>query len=88
MNHGGCVLQVLSFVIKLKKKAAAKSKHIPSPLQACQVIAAGVRIGDQAGYAAERKAIRELANSDVSKQLLRLFFLKQHAKSHLKKKLT
>ena len=45
-----------------------------------EVARTGWEQGATAGFDAERKALVELVNTDASKNLIRLFFLKQGAK--------
>jgi 3-hydroxyacyl-CoA dehydrogenase/enoyl-CoA hydratase/3-hydroxybutyryl-CoA epimerase len=48
--------------------------HYPAPLAAIEVVQAGFEKGEEAGYAEESRRFGELAMTDVSKQLIFLFF--------------
>jgi 3-hydroxyacyl-CoA dehydrogenase/enoyl-CoA hydratase/3-hydroxybutyryl-CoA epimerase len=54
--------------------------NYPAPLRVLDVIRIGYERGFDAGLEAERSAILELAQTDSSRNLLRLFFLRQGAK--------
>ncbi|HET6249990.1 MAG TPA: 3-hydroxyacyl-CoA dehydrogenase NAD-binding domain-containing protein [Tepidisphaeraceae bacterium] len=54
--------------------------NYPAPMRLIEVAKAGWENGPQAGFDAERKALVELIDTDVSRNLIRLFFLKQGAK--------
>lgn len=62
-----------------KTKATTRGNY-PAPLRMIDVIRIGVENGPQAGMDAERAALKELMQTDASRNLVRLFFLKQGAK--------
>ncbi len=66
-----------------EKTLAETHGHYPAPLKILDVIETGYEHGFEAGLAAERKGLAELAGGDVAKNLLRLFFLRTGAKKVL-----
>jgi 3-hydroxyacyl-CoA dehydrogenase/enoyl-CoA hydratase/3-hydroxybutyryl-CoA epimerase len=64
-----------------RKLVWAKSHgHYPAPIQAIDVLEAGLSGGPQAGFTAESAAIAELAAHPVTVECLRLFFLREESK--------
>jgi 3-hydroxyacyl-CoA dehydrogenase/enoyl-CoA hydratase/3-hydroxybutyryl-CoA epimerase len=64
-------------VLFRKAKEALLEKtggHYPAPLKALEAVRAGVEEGLDAGYRAEARGFGELVVSDVSRQLVHLFF--------------
>src|SRR5690554_5252366 len=57
-----------------RKKAGS---HYPAPFRAIDAIEAGYRGGFEAGIEAESRAFDELVKTDVAKNLINLFFMKQ-----------
>jgi 3-hydroxyacyl-CoA dehydrogenase/enoyl-CoA hydratase/3-hydroxybutyryl-CoA epimerase len=67
------------FAIKsLNKKG---SRHYPAPLEALKVMSDGLAYGHSYGLQREAEAIGRLITSDVSKALVRLFFITEKAKA-------
>ena len=54
--------------------------HSPAPLRLIDVVRTGYEQGVAAGLAAEREAILQLMQTESTRNLLRLFFLRRHAK--------
>ncbi len=54
--------------------------HYPAPLAAIEALRAGFRQSSSTGFAAESAAIGRLADSPVTRECLRLFFLQEDAK--------
>jgi 3-hydroxyacyl-CoA dehydrogenase/enoyl-CoA hydratase/3-hydroxybutyryl-CoA epimerase len=64
------------------KRAQARTRgQYPALTKAIEVIRAGVLVSPQAGFAAESSAIAELAEHPVTVELMRLFFLREDAKT-------
>ncbi len=63
-----------------KKTLEATGGHYPAPLRAIEVVRVGVESGPAAGFAAEARAIGELATGRVSKNLIHVFQLMEGAK--------
>ena len=63
-----------------KRTAAATGGRYPAPLRALEVVRTGIERGRKAGFDAEALAARELATSEVAKNLLHLFDLMEAAK--------
>ena len=63
-----------------KKTLAQTGGRYPAPLRAIEVIRVAVEDGAEAGFAAEARALGELAVSPVSKNLIHLFHLSEAAK--------
>ncbi len=64
-------------VLFRKAKEALQKKtggHYPAPLKALEAVRAGAEDGPEAGYRAEARGFGELVVSDVSRQLVHLFF--------------
>jgi 3-hydroxyacyl-CoA dehydrogenase/enoyl-CoA hydratase/3-hydroxybutyryl-CoA epimerase len=60
---------------KAREGVLAKTHgHYPAPLAALEAVQAGYARGTEAGYRAEARAFGELAASEVSRQLIFLFF--------------
>ncbi|MEO8505180.1 MAG: 3-hydroxyacyl-CoA dehydrogenase NAD-binding domain-containing protein [Acidobacteriota bacterium] len=68
------------FQTATKKTLAATKGQYPAPLRAIEVVRTGVSEGAEAGFAAEAKAIGELATSAISKNLVHVFQLMENAK--------
>ena len=68
------------FQTAAKKTLAATKGQYPAPLRAIEVVRTGVSQGAEAGFAAEAKAIGELATSAISKNLVHVFQLMESAK--------
>ena len=54
--------------------------NYPAPLKLLDVLRIGLEQGAPAGFDAERSALAELSDTDATKSLMRLFFLRQGAK--------
>jgi 3-hydroxyacyl-CoA dehydrogenase/enoyl-CoA hydratase/3-hydroxybutyryl-CoA epimerase len=68
-------------VRQAKRQTLAKTGgHYPAPIRAIEVVATAVGRGDAAGFAAEARAIGELATSPVAKSLIHLFRLIERSK--------
>ncbi|HZI64755.1 MAG TPA: 3-hydroxyacyl-CoA dehydrogenase NAD-binding domain-containing protein, partial [Thermoanaerobaculia bacterium] len=63
-----------------RKTLEATQGHYPAPLRAIEVVRVGVESGAAAGFAAEARAIGELATSEVAKNLIHVFHLMEEAK--------
>ncbi len=71
----------LTLNIAAKRIQARAHGHYPAPIKAIETIRAGALESPQAGFAAESKAIAELAEHPVTAELMRLFFLREDAKA-------
>jgi 3-hydroxyacyl-CoA dehydrogenase/enoyl-CoA hydratase/3-hydroxybutyryl-CoA epimerase len=70
---------------RVLRAAEAKTRqttynNYPAPLKLLDVIRTGYDQGSAAGFDAERRALVELMDTDATRNLMRLFFLKQGAK--------
>ncbi len=54
--------------------------HYPAPMEALRVVLAGLHVNEVASLANERDAILRLSETDATRNLLRLFFMQEHAK--------
>jgi 3-hydroxyacyl-CoA dehydrogenase/enoyl-CoA hydratase/3-hydroxybutyryl-CoA epimerase len=87
------VMAAIHFTREKMFRAARKqtleqtSGNYPAPLRLIKVARTGWEHGATAGVAAERQALVELINTDASKNLGRLFFLKQGAKKAIAEQL-
>ena len=59
---------------------ARSGDHLPAPLRLIEVVHTSYVDGTDAGFAAERRGLIDLRNSDAGKNLMRLFFLRTGAK--------
>lgn len=75
-------LRWLLFRIARGKVRAASGGHYPAPLAALRCLQAGAG-GGQRGFAAEVEAGSELLTSEISRQLVSIFFLQEGAKKAL-----
>ena len=73
--------------LRRRAYAAARAKtaeqthgNYPAPLRIIDVIETGMERGETAGFDAERRGLVELMSTEPSRNLLRLFFLRQGAK--------
>jgi 3-hydroxyacyl-CoA dehydrogenase/enoyl-CoA hydratase/3-hydroxybutyryl-CoA epimerase len=64
----------------VKKTLEQTQGNYPAAMKVIEVVRASLDGGFQAGLDAERKALRELMDSEACHNLMRLFFLKQGAK--------
>jgi 3-hydroxyacyl-CoA dehydrogenase/enoyl-CoA hydratase/3-hydroxybutyryl-CoA epimerase len=64
----------------VKQTLAQTHGNYPAAMKVLEIVRAGYEGGFQAGLDAERKALRELMDSESCHNLMRLFFLKQGAK--------
>jgi 3-hydroxyacyl-CoA dehydrogenase/enoyl-CoA hydratase/3-hydroxybutyryl-CoA epimerase len=64
-----------------RKKTLEQTRgHYPAPLRAIEVVRVGIEDGPAAGFAAEARAVAELATSRIAKSLLHVFRLTEDAK--------
>lgn len=70
-------LRALAVSAARKQVRARTGGHYPAPLEAIGTAAAGLSRGIEAGLAAEAEAFGRLSTGGVSKQLVRLFFLRE-----------
>lgn len=68
------------FAAALKQTRQQTAGNYPAPERLLDVARTGWERGSAAGFEAERKALVELAGTDVARNLVRLFFLRQGAK--------
>jgi len=66
-----------------KETLATTLGNYPAPIRLIEVVKRGSEKGIAAGLDAEREAIAELMQTDASRNLIRLFFLKQGAKRQI-----
>jgi 3-hydroxyacyl-CoA dehydrogenase/enoyl-CoA hydratase/3-hydroxybutyryl-CoA epimerase len=66
-----------------KETFATTLGNYPAPIRLIDVVRRGCEKGEAAGLEAEREAIGELIETDASRNLIRLFFLKQGAKRRI-----
>jgi 3-hydroxyacyl-CoA dehydrogenase/enoyl-CoA hydratase/3-hydroxybutyryl-CoA epimerase len=66
-----------------KETLATTFGNYPAPMRLIEVVRTGCEKGEAAGLDAERAAIAELMDTDASRNLIRLFFLKQGAKRQI-----
>jgi 3-hydroxyacyl-CoA dehydrogenase / enoyl-CoA hydratase / 3-hydroxybutyryl-CoA epimerase len=71
----------LAINIAEKRVQARAHGHYPALKKAIDVIRAGMLVSPDAGFAAESSAIAELAEHPVTTELMRLFFLREDAKT-------
>lgn len=64
-----------------KQTLATTYGNYPAPIKLLDVLETGYERGMDAGFEAERRAIVDLGETDAGRNLLRLFFLRQGAKS-------
>ena len=73
-------------VIARRAKATLLDKtrgHYPAPLKALEVMTHGVATGITRSLAGELEAVEQLAQTDASKNLIRIFFMQERAKKLL-----
>ena len=66
-----------------KETLATTLGNYPAPIRLIEVVRRGCEQGEAAGLEAEREAIGDLIETDASRNLIRLFFLKQGAKRQI-----
>jgi 3-hydroxyacyl-CoA dehydrogenase / enoyl-CoA hydratase / 3-hydroxybutyryl-CoA epimerase len=64
-----------------RKKILAKTRgHYPAPLKALEVVVAGITVPHAQSLENERRALIELASSEIAQNLIRVFFLQERSK--------
>lgn len=88
-HQPGKLDRVIAVVPKLRRKVLDKAEaqtrattlgNYPAPMKLIEVVRVGYEQGERAGFDAERNAMIDLMETDATRNLLRLFFLKQASK--------
>jgi len=78
VNHP---LVVAAMVMRLRNRLMQQTRgHYPAVLKAFEVMTRGIRLSISDSLALERDAILELVQTEACRNLIRMFFLQEHAK--------